>query len=147
MEDISRVKANIFAYIFKLSNTLQVYLDKELEHDGITAKQFFLMIAVNSFGSNYPTYKQVADISSSSYQNVKQIALKLEKNGYLNITNDINDKRAKRIILTKQSIDYWHKRDFEDIESMNILFQDFKDEEVLDLFAYINRLIDGIKRL
>ncbi len=69
----------IFGMLFKTSNSLQAYLDQLLSKDQLTAKQMFLMIVINTFGDRYPTLKDVASKSSSSYQNVKQLALKLEK--------------------------------------------------------------------
>lgn len=147
MENIQEIKANIFAYIFKLSNSLQVYLDNELNDDGLTAKQFFLMIVIDSFGENYPTFKQTADVGGSSYQNVKQISMKLERNGYLKIEDDEDDKRAKRLILTNKSRNYWQSRDLDDVKSLNLLFEDFNNEELNNFFKYLIKLIEGVKRI
>lgn len=147
MKDIAEVKANIFAYIFKLSNSLQIYMDRELAEDLLTSKQFFLMIVIHSFGREYPTFKQAADVSGSSYQNIKQIALKLEKHGYLEIRDDEDDKRAKRLVLTQKCREYWEKRNMSDITSINALFKEFNDDELKNLHSYILKLIEGIKRI
>ena len=113
---------NIFAHVFRLSNALQVYLDQQLKDDHLTAKQMYLMIVIGSFGEEHPTYKEAADKAGSSYQNVKQIALKLMKSGYLHIEDDIDDKRAKRLVLSDMAKKYWAKRDNDDEGKIKELF-------------------------
>ena len=76
-EDRISAEKDIFAHIFKVANTLQTFLDRALYADKITAKQFFLMIVIGSFGPEGPTMKMAAEKGGSSYQNVKQLALKL----------------------------------------------------------------------
>ncbi len=41
MESRNQLQNGIFAHIFKLSNILQVYLDRTLMEDGLTSKQMF----------------------------------------------------------------------------------------------------------
>lgn len=145
--DMIMLQSNIFAHIFKLSNMLQVYLDGTLKEDKLTSKQMFLMIVIDSFGDSYPTFKEAADRSGSSYQNIKQLALKLEKNGYVEIKEDSKDRRAKRLILTTHAKVYWENRGLKDNESMEQLFGAFSLEELTQFFDYINRIEDGIAAL
>lgn len=138
---------NIFAQVFKLSNILQVYLDNMLIEDQLTSKQMLLMIVIGSFGSSAPTFKEAAERSGSSYQNVKQLALKLEKNGYVSIIDDVQDKRAKRLLLTEQAMIYWNIREERDVASMEKLFQTFTLEELAQFDDYIIRLQEAIIKL
>ena len=138
---------NIFAQVFKLSNILQVYLDNTLKEDQLTSKQMLLMIVIGSFGTSEPTFKEAAERSGSSYQNVKQLALKLEKNGYVSIAVDDQDKRAKRLLLTEQAMIYWNNREERDVASMEKLFQTFTLEELAQFDDYIIRLQEAITKL
>ena len=138
---------NIFAQVFKLSNILQVYLDNTLKEDQLTSKQMLLMIVIGSFGTSEPTFKEAAERSGSSYQNVKQLALKLEKNGYVSIAVDDQDKRAKRLLLTEQAMIYWNNREERDVASMEKLFQTFTLEELAQFDDYIIRLQEAIINL
>lgn len=131
---------HIFAQLFTLSNSLQVHLDNMLKDDQLTSKQMLLMIVIGSFGATTPTFKDAAQRSGSSYQNVKQLALKLEKNGYVSIVDDIQDKRAKRLLLTEQAKIYWHNRDDRDLVSIEKLFQTFSLDELAQFDDYIIRL-------
>ncbi|GKX31869.1 MarR family transcriptional regulator [Vallitalea longa] len=147
MKNKNQLQNNIFSYIFKLSNTLQVYLDKTLVEDDLTSKQLFLMIVIDSFGTANPTFKEAADRAGNSYQNIKQIALKLEKKDYVKIIRDPKDRRAKRLILTDKARAYWKNRDLSDIEEMNILFKRFDQQELEQFFNYMERLFNGIIKL
>lgn len=140
-------QTGIFAHLFRVSNNLQTFLDRELKDHGLTAKQFFLMIVIDSFGSTKPSFRQAADRSGSSYQNVKQIALKLENSGYLKIMDDEFDKRTKRLHLTQFAKDYWSKRDDKDIKSLNLLFKSFTLDDLKTFISLIHRLGDGITSL
>lgn len=138
---------NIFAQVFKLSNILQVYLDNMLREDQLTSKQMLLMIVIGSFGRSAPTFKEAAERSGSSYQNVKQLTLKLEKNGYVSITDDAQDKRAKRLLLTEQAMIYWNNREDRDVASMEKLFQTYTLDELTQFDDYIIRLQEAIIKL
>lgn len=147
MENKNQLQNSIFAYIFKLSNTLQVYLDQTLIEDGLTSKQMFLMIVIDSFGEANPTFKEAAERSGSSYQNIKQIALKLQKQDYVTIISDSKDKRAKRLVLTDKAKAYWKKRDLSDVAKMDKLFKRFEQKELENFFDYMNRLLNDIEEL
>lgn len=68
----------------------------------ISWKQFFAIICIN-LCKEPPTLKELADIMGSSHQNVKQILMKLEKKGYVQILPDQTDKRKQRIVLTEKT--------------------------------------------
>lgn len=138
---------HIFANFFKVSNALQVYLDQQLKEDHLTAKQMFLMIVIGSFGSDYPTYAEVAERFGTSYQNVKLLAIKLETNGYLDIQDDPLDKRAKRLVLTPHAKAYWENRDSNDSMEMKALFCGFEETELKQFLTLIMKLDAGLGNL
>lgn len=137
----------IFGMLFKVSNGLQVYLDRQLSQDKLTAKQMFLMIVVNTFGDDYPSLKQVAERSSSSYQNVKQLALKLEKAEYLKIELDPKDKRKRVLKLTDKARAYWYERDGQDEKQMTSLFAGCTDDALNECLKVIKQLALNIEKM
>ena len=62
--------------------------------EDISWKQFFVIICIN-LCKNPPTIKELAEITGSSHQNVKQILIKLEKKGYIQTLSDETDKRKQ----------------------------------------------------
>ena len=97
VEDVN----GIYGFIFSLSNRIQTIGDKEF--DDITIKQHFLMIGLMMF-QEPPTLKEMGQLIGCSYQNVKRMAQQLQKNGYLNIVQDENDKRKQLLIPTDKIV-------------------------------------------
>ncbi len=115
------IEKEVLARVFQLSNKLQVLLDHQLKSDNLTAKQLFLMIVLGSFEKN-PGFSEISERFGTSRQNVKQLALKLEKNGYVEIYTDEMDARFKRLRFTPKAIDYWKQRDEADAFMLNKMF-------------------------
>ncbi len=130
----------IFGNFFKTSNSLQLYLDHLLSSDGLTAKQMFLMIVIDTFGEKGPTLKEAAEKSGTSYQNVKQLALKLEQNGFLCIRTDETDKRRKLLLLSEKAKNYWLRRELADRQEMSGLFKGLSIEELNLFLKFIKKL-------
>lgn len=68
----------------------------------ISWKQFFAIICIGLCKES-PSIKELAGIMGSSHQNVKQILLKLQKKGFVDILVDEKDKRKQRIVLTEKT--------------------------------------------
>lgn len=119
-----------FASLFQVANGLQTFLDQYLKPDQLTGKQFLLMIEIGSLGPEGGLLTEVAKRSESSHQNVKQIALKLQKNGYITMEKDQQDKRATRLKLTPKALSYWQERFSEDINMLNTLFMNISTEHL-----------------
>lgn len=128
----TEIAGELLARFFQLSNKLQTYLDQQLKEDQLTTKQMFLMIVIGSFDSD-PGFSEISDRFGTSRQNVKQIALKLEKNGYVEIYTDEKDSRFKRIRFTDKATYYWKKRDEMDVLMLNRMFDKVGMEELESL--------------
>lgn len=147
--DTSNIQSekNIFGLLFQLSNALQTYLDKMLKEDGITAKQFLLMIVIGSFGNEHPTFGELAERFGTSHQNVKQIALKLEQNAFITIEKDPADGRARRIVFTKKAYDYWDDRDEIDLLTFGKLFKGIDTNTIETTVQGLLQIQNNIKEL
>lgn len=76
----------------------------------ITWKQFFAIICIN-LCKDPPTINELAEVMGSSHQNVKQILLKLERKGFIELYTDNVDKRKQRIQLTNECLGFCEKND------------------------------------
>jgi len=90
-----------------IANKLETLLDRELADFNVTAKQWFLAVTLENIFESPPTLKEAARVMGSSYQNVKQIALKLEEKGLLKLEKDVQDARVTRLIITDKSAQFW----------------------------------------
>lgn len=149
MNQISKIdkKREIFALIFQLSNELQKYLDKILSEYDMTGKQFLLLIVIGTFENGDPTLGEITKRFGSSHQNVKQIAMKLEKKGYIEIKTDVNDTRVRRFKLTDKSIQFWDERDEDDLRRFVQLFAGIENKEIDDLQNGMEKIYENIKKL
>ncbi|MFZ2539661.1 MAG: MarR family transcriptional regulator [Oscillospiraceae bacterium] len=117
----------IFANVFLLSNRLQTVLDCEMGE--ITSKQWLVLIMLGMFDEP-PTLKELAKMCNSSHQNTKQIVLKLQSKGYVNIDKDSNDGRAMRISPTAKLDEFskdYHDRSEKFVDKM---FSCLSQEEI-----------------
>ncbi len=118
----------IYGMLFSLSNRIQTIGDKEFAD--ITIKQHFLMIALELFVEP-PSLNQMGGLIGCSYQNVKRMAIQLEKNGYLVIQQDKLDKRKLLLVQTGKMKQSSEESKDATIKFMKELYQGISREELI----------------
>lgn len=106
----------------------------------------FSIICIN-LCKDKPTVKELADIMGSSYQNVKQILLKLEKKGFVSIAVDENDKRKQRIELTDYCRDFCSKNDEMATNIMKKMFAGVSEEQLQVTIQTIIQIENNLKEI
>jgi len=101
--DLMKDQRFVFGSIQIIANKKETLLERELKEFDITFKQWFLTVVIENTFDTPPTLKEAAKAMGSSHQNVKQVALKLEKKGLVSLEKDKKDARVTRIRLTEQS--------------------------------------------
>lgn len=112
----------------------------------VTWKQFFAIICINLCKES-PTINELADIMGSSHQNVKQILLKLEKIGFVEMIPDSKDRRKQRIVLTKTCRAFCQRNDEESIRKMNRMFEGISKEQIIATIQTIIQMERNLKEL
>ena len=112
----------------------------------ISWKQFFAVICINMCKEK-PTVKELAEIMGSSHQNVKQILLKLEKKGFVQITTDEKDKRKQRIELTDYCREFCAKNDAMSAMAIGKMFEGISQEQLQATIQTIVKIEDNLKKL
>ena len=125
-------------------NRFQAVADKTMEE--ISWKQFFAIICIN-LCKEKPTINELAEIMGSSHQNVKQILLKLDKKGFVNIVTDEKDKRKQRIELTKYCIEFCEKNQETSSHIMKKMFTGIPEEQLQVTIQTIIQIEDNLKAL
>ena len=111
--------------------------------EDISWKQFFAIICIN-LCKEPPTLKELAEIMGSSHQNVKQILMKLEKKGYVQILPDQTDKRKQRIVLTEKTRAFCEEHEE---GSQRIVGKIFEGIDPRDIGVTINTIMQMEKNL
>ena len=109
-------------------NRYQACADKFFQE--ITWKQFFAIICIN-LCEGAPTLNELSDIMGTSHQNVKQILLKLEKVGFVEMVTDENDKRKQRILLTEEGRRFCEKHDEGSKRTIARIFEGIDERDIM----------------
>lgn len=118
----------LFGMLFVLGNRLQTIGDGFYEE--LTCKQWFVMAGISLFEANPPTMNELADKIGSSHQNIKQIVLKLEKAGFVEIYGDEKDRRKTRVKLKEKSFELSQKYHQKEIEFLSALYDGIENENL-----------------
>ena len=94
-------RPELYWALFVLVQHLSRRMDERLAIVGLTSRQWLLLAVLGRFfPDSAPTLTEAAARYGTSRQNVKQIALGLERRGWLRIEPDQVDGRASRLVLT-----------------------------------------------
>lgn len=144
--DFSGIETSYFllGLLSAFDNRFQAVADKTMEE--ISWKQFFAIICIN-LCKEKPTIKELTEIMGSSHQNVKQILLKLEKKGFVNIYPDSKDKRKQRIELTEYCIKFCEKNGEISSQIMKKMFDGISEEQLRVTIQTIIQIENNLKDL
>jgi DNA-binding MarR family transcriptional regulator len=138
-------KENIFGLLLFIAQRWTVNGDSLLMlKAGITTKQWMLLvILVKNFNEQQPTISETAKVFGTSRQNLKQVALSLQKKQFIDIKPDPNDFRIQRISLTGKHEQFFIGEENEQWQNnyLNSLFTGFSEEELKTFSGFMNRLI------
>lgn len=145
MAENKNMQAYIYGAIFALSNKLQLLGDKF--DSNISTKQWFLIAVIASFINEAPTISMTAERIGNSRQNIKKMAVILEKKGFLAIIRDKEDSRIQRLELTKYCRDYFKQRYEREERYMESLFINFDEDLLTGLFNGMKKLEENVIKM
>ena len=141
--DFTGIESSYFLLVLlsAFDNRFQAVADRTIKE--ISWKQFFAIICIDLCKEN-PTIKELAEILGSSHQNVKQILLKLEKKGFVDIYVDPNDKRKQRIALTDYCREFCERNDEKSMQVMAKMFENVSQEQIQTTIATIIQIENNL---
>ena len=125
-------------------NRFQAMADRTMEE--ISWKQFFAIICISLCKEN-PSIKELAEILGSSHQNVKQILLKLEKKGFVNVYEDPEDRRKQRIGLTDYCRNFCERNNEKTTQVMEKMFEGVSQEQMQTAISTIIQIENNMKEI
>lgn len=144
--DFEGIEASYFllGLLSAFDNRFQAVADKMMKE--ISWKQFFAIICIN-LCKERPTIKELAEIMGSSHQNVKQILLKLEKKGFVDIAIDEKDRRKQRVELTEKCAQFCADNDEKSAKAVMTMFKGIEQEQLLITIKTIMQMEDNLKEI
>lgn len=136
-----RVQA-IFSSIFVLQNRMQTAGEK-LQTD-ISMKQW-LLLAMTECCSEPRTLTNIGNLMGCSRQNIKKLALALERKGFVRFLLGANNSVC--IELTDKVNAYAQEMGTRHLQALTLLFADFSEEEIEQLFHLYAKLYAGVERV
>lgn len=137
MGEDTATRIRIFRALVLVTGGLRNALDQRLAEDDLTTQQAALLNVAQS----RPSIKDCAAVLATSHQNVKQIALALERKGFLRIVPDEADGRVKRLETTKKHDRFWAKRNPGDHAAVLEAFEDLSPAEARELFRLLGKVL------
>lgn len=141
MENLEE-KAHVFGEIFIMSNRLQVLGDKFDEN--LTLKQWLLLVGILKNDVASPTISEVASFIGNSRQNVKKMAVILEKKGFLTLDKDTKDARILRLSATSKCKIYLKQRENKELEFFEKLYEGLDTNLITGLNNGVTKLAENI---
>jgi len=135
----------IIQHLFISALKLEQLMNRDLIKDGLTVTQFHLLWVVGQF-ENAPSIKEVAKELATSHQNVKQMALNLQRKGFLRMEKDDLDRRVLRIRLTQANDNYWKMKAQDHDRSVRNIFSDLSDEDLTMTWRIMEKLRYSFER-
>jgi len=143
MTEINEPRIDSFPLLLFLCHRLEYIADSELKKDDLTTKQYLTVVVIENLYSHPPSISELAESLSTTHQNIKQIALQLQKKGFIKIDRDENDKRTWRLNVTEKNKAYWRSRAKEHEAIVRSFFASLTDNEIQTFSALLLRLIMG----
>ena len=140
-------KQYIFGSLLIIANRMDTLLERELRQFGVTSKQWFLSVIIDSLFTEPPTMKEVAREMGSSHQNVKQVALKLQEKNLLTLVKDKKDRRVTRIRMTNESQEVWKKTQPKGTIFTEALFEGIKKEDLQLARQVMQKIMNNLEHM
>lgn len=134
-----RDRVRLFRLLLGLGAALKTKMDRTFASAGVTTQQAHLLTLARA--SKEPLSQgELARRMGVSHQNVKQIAVALERKGLLTFQSSPDDARVRRLVPTARSRQLFRRRNARDFEEVAGWFEGLGDREV-------RGLVDGLVRV
>ncbi len=132
----------IFSSIFVLQNRMQTAGEK-LQTE-ISMKQW-LLLAMTECCQEPRTLTNIGNLMGCSRQNVKKLALALEKKGFVHLL--LSSNNSVLVQPTEEVQRYAEEIGERHMKALSLLFSDFSEEEIGQLFSLYSKLYVGLERI
>lgn len=141
--DLSWMKNLLFAGVFIQENRLHAIYDR---YNEMSCKQWLLMAVCRAFDEP-PDLSALAEAMGCSRQNVKKLALNLEKEGYVTLEKSSVDGRALCVRKTEKGLQFTRDNTELGAKVHDAIFKEFTEEEISQYYQLSIKMMHGINHL
>lgn len=142
-QDIAWMKKLLFVDIFIKENRLHAIFDR---YNQMSIKQWLLLAVCEAFDTP-PDLSTLAKNMGCSRQNVKKLAICLERDGYITLTKRNEDARSLCVVKTEKGIRYTKEREEFRKKIHEVLYQDFTEKQIKQYYELSIKMMKGIDSL
>jgi DNA-binding MarR family transcriptional regulator len=139
------MKANVFGSLFLVANRLQV-LGDQIDAQ-VSTKQWLLLAMLLSCENQKCSLTELSKKIGSSRQNVKKMAMILEKRGFLELTRSDEDKRTVLLQPTQACLSHLKTREEDEIAFVESFFAGFDTEMLMVMQKSITQWMQNLARM
>jgi DNA-binding MarR family transcriptional regulator len=150
LDDLTHGRAQrirLLRSLLATASLLRGQLDRALAPSGITSQQAAMLQLIEA-QPQPPAISFVAGAMRMTHQNVKQIALALQRKGFLEIETDAGDRRVRRLRLTEHHHRFWRQRnptDFASVEAWTAGLSDAQAAQAVRLLARLRAHLHALQ--
>ncbi len=148
------IEESIVLSIFDLSNQLKKIGDEVYQKVGLTTQQWLILLHLSS-NPNLPFFKrekhvkslmasELAESLNVSRANITNLLSVLLDKNLIKQYEDENDRRKKRLKLTKKGIDLVNKTQPSRLAVINFLIEGFNEDEKKTFLKFLETCMDKI---
>ena len=141
--DLRWKKNLLFAGVFIQENRLHAVYDR---YNEMSCKQWLLMVVCNAFDTP-PDLSTLAEAMGCSRQNVKKLALALERDGYVTLEKSPEDARALCVKKTEKGLTFTEENTKLGEKALDAMFCEFTEEEITQYYELSKKMMHGIDYL
>lgn len=141
-EDRLTMEQALFTSVFIIQNRIQNSGEKIQKE--LSMKQWLLLTMVSVCPEPH-TLSNIGRMMGCSRQNVKKLVTTLEEKGFVMIQEGSNNSMC--VELTGKVEKYSKEIGREQVELLNLLFEEFNDEELKQLFNMLLKIYSGLNNI
>jgi DNA-binding MarR family transcriptional regulator len=132
-----------FRLVLALAQELRTLMDRRLQPEGLTSQQAGLLTVIEILGQ--PTMTEAARALATTHQNVKQLAVALQRKGFLRMVANEHDARSKRMVTTERHNAFWASRNRDDHASVAHWLDALDSTEMSCLVQLLSKAMAGAR--
>lgn len=136
----------MFGGAFLLANKLQLVADKKAH--GLSTKQWFLLRNLSDLPADPPpTITMLSKETDTSRQNVSKMLEVLQRQGYVALQDNAEDRRSQSVVLTESGTQVLRQMAREAVPFFTELFSGISEEECAVSAGVVIKLIDNLYKM
>jgi DNA-binding MarR family transcriptional regulator len=139
----------LFFRLYQCANMLHKTGTRAVEKEGLTTQQWAVLGALSrKEAEGGMTVGDLANYLKVSRQNLSGLISRMERDGHIELLADTQDRRAKRVSMTQNGKQVWHKEALPKIRTYyESALTDFSTGDLTHTLHYLLKLLENMEKI